>query len=279
MPGSPNETIQPKTRTIDGLSIRYAESESRDDHAILISPWPESLFAYDQTWSRLSAGTHLVAVDLPGFGGSERRGQLMSPHAMSEFLVHVADEFGLESPHVVGPDIGTGTALFAAALHPGRFRSLVVGSGGAAVPLQLSGVLKDWVEDPDYDKYRAADPKQVVEIAMSTIEGYTVPDEIVADYVAANRGERFFESMRYARAYPTDLPILGRLLIGIETPVQHIAGRRDAVVPVANSEYLHERLPHSKLDVVDAGHFVWEEAPDEYADLVTAWWAGGYRAV
>jgi pimeloyl-ACP methyl ester carboxylesterase len=80
-------------------------------------------------------------------------------------------------------------------------------------------------------------------------------------------------------ACPTDLPILRDLLPGIQTAVQHIAGRRDEVVPVVNSEYLHERLPHSKLDVIEAGHFTWEEAPDEYAALVTSWWNGGYAAV
>jgi pimeloyl-ACP methyl ester carboxylesterase len=63
----------------------------------------------------------------------------MSPRAMGEFVVRVADAFGLDQPHVVGPDIGTSAALFAAALHPGRLRSLVVGSGGAAVPLKLGG--------------------------------------------------------------------------------------------------------------------------------------------
>jgi len=35
----------PRARTIDGLSIRYAESEHRDEHALLLSPWSESLFA------------------------------------------------------------------------------------------------------------------------------------------------------------------------------------------------------------------------------------------
>jgi hypothetical protein len=29
-----NQNIPPQSRTIDGLSIRYAESESRDDHAL-----------------------------------------------------------------------------------------------------------------------------------------------------------------------------------------------------------------------------------------------------
>jgi pimeloyl-ACP methyl ester carboxylesterase len=62
----------------------------------------------------------------------------MSLRAMGEFLVRAADAFGLENPHVVGPDVGTGTALSAAALHPGRLRSLVIGSGGAAFPLRFS---------------------------------------------------------------------------------------------------------------------------------------------
>lgn len=278
MTASSSESVQPRFRTIDGLSVRYAESDERDDHAILISPWPESVFAFDQTWSRLAENTHLVAIDLPGFGRSERRDDLMSPRAMGDFLVRAADAFGLENPHVVGPDIGTGTALFAAALHPGRLRSLVIGSGGAAFPLQLTGVLKDWVEDSEYEKYRAADPGQIVRIALSTIAGYRVPDAIAEDYVSSYGGDRFFESMRYARAYPTDLPVLRDLLPDIQTPVQHIAGRSDQVVPVANSEYLHQRLPHSKLDVLEAGHFTWEEAPDEYAALVTAWWKGGYAA-
>jgi pimeloyl-ACP methyl ester carboxylesterase len=76
---------------------------------------------------------------------------------MGEFLISVAATCGLEHPHVVGPDVGTGAALFAAALHPGRLRGLVVGSGGTAYPLQLRSVLKDWVEAPDLDGFRDAD--------------------------------------------------------------------------------------------------------------------------
>jgi len=82
--------------------------------------------------------------------------------------------------------------------------------------------------------------------------------------------------MRYVRTYPTDLPVLRDLLPQIQTPVQIIAGKRDPVVPPANAEFLHQRLPHSKLDLIDAGHFTWEDAADEYAALVTNWWSEGY---
>src|SRR3954454_19168125 len=172
-----NSPIETRFRTIDGLSIRFAESEDRADHAVLLSPWPESLLAFEPTWARLAEHTHLVAVDLPGFGHSQRRDALLSPRAMGAFLIRIADAFGLANPHVVGPDIGTGASLFAAALHPGRLRSLVVGSGGAAFPLQLGGELHDWVTTSDLGKYRRADPRQIVEAALTAgIERYAIPD-------------------------------------------------------------------------------------------------------
>jgi pimeloyl-ACP methyl ester carboxylesterase len=271
-----NTSIQPQVRTIDGLSIRFAESEDQDADALLLSPWPESLFAFEPMWSRLAEHTHLVAIDLPGFGQSERRDTLLSPRAMGEFIIRVADAFGLENPHVIGPDVGTGAALFAAALYPGRLRSLVVGSGGAAVPIQLGGALKDWVEAPDIEGFRSADPRQIVASAIATIERYALPDAVREDYLSSYEGDRFVESMRYVRTYPTDLPALRDLLPDIQTPVEIIAGRRDTAVPPVNAEFLHERLPKSKLDIIDAGHFTWEDATDEYAAIVTSWWGGGY---
>lgn len=67
-------------------------------------------------------------------------------------------------------------------------------------------------------------------------------------------GDRFVKSMRYVRAYPHELPELARRLPDIETPVLIVAGRHDRVVPLANAEFLHERLPTSRLTIVDAGH-------------------------
>ena len=137
--------IRPQFRTIDGLKVRFAQSGAGNQDAILLSPWPESMYAFEQTWPQLAEHAHLLAVDPPGFGQSERRDALMNPKAMGDFIVRIADAFGLENPHVVGPDIGTSSALFAAAAQPGRFRSVVVGSGGAAVPLDVTGVLKEWI--------------------------------------------------------------------------------------------------------------------------------------
>jgi len=270
-----NSPITTRYQTIDGLSIRTAKSEDRDDHALLLSPWPESLLAFEPTWARLAYDTHLVAIDLPGFGRSQRRDSLLSPRAMGGFLVRAADALKLEKPHVVAPDIGTSASLFAAASHPARFRSLVVGSGGCAVPLQLGGRLKAWVEAPDLEEYRGLDPREIVAGSLTEISEYSLPNHVREDYLGSYEGDRFVESMKYVRTYPTELPVLRDLLPEIRTPVQIIAGTRDRAVPPVNAEFLHERLPNSRLDMLDAGHLVWEDAADEYAALVAAWWRGG----
>ena len=267
----------PTFRVVDGVSIRFAESAARDSAALLLSPWPESVFAYEAMWSRLADTTHLVAVDLPGFGRSDQTAALMSPRAMGGFIVRVADAFGLEHPHVVGPDVGTAAALFAAAAQPGRFLSLVVGTGGTAVPIQLGDPLREWVFATDLEPYRRIGGRVIVERAMQTLERYSLSDAAREDYLASYEGDRFAESMRYVQSYPTELEVLRDILPHIETPVRIIAGRRDSVVPPVNAEYLRERLPHSDVHLLDSTHFAWEDAADEYAALVSDWWAGGYK--
>src|SRR5262245_42710049 len=225
-------------------------------------------------WATLDAHARVFALDLPGFGASEGRDDLFSPRAMGGFMARLIAEADLGTPHLVAPDVGTSAALFASAAHPERIASVIVGTGGAAVPIQLGEPLRSWVLDPGLDKYRAMDPRAIVNAAADTIAG-GIPDEIRADYLDCYDGDRFVESMRYVRRYPEELPALAELLPGIATPVTIINGRHDRVVPLANAEFLDDRLPNSRVAIIDAGHFVWEEAPEEYAATVLASIRGG----
>lgn len=267
--------IEPQFRTVDGVRIRYAESDGPPERTVVLtSPWPESLYAFAPVWASLGEHARLFAVDLPGFGASERRDDLLSPRAMGGFLAQLIAEADLGTPHLVGPDVGTAAALFAAASHPERLASVIVGTGGVAVPLQLGEPLASWVLDPDLDKYRKMDPRAIVGAAADKVEG-GVADDIRADYLDCYDGDRFVESMRYVRRYPEELPQLAELLPGIATPVTIINGGRDPVVPLANAEFLDARLPNSRLAVIDNGHFIWEEAPAEYASAVLGAITGG----
>jgi pimeloyl-ACP methyl ester carboxylesterase len=234
---------------------------------LLTSPWPESVFAFAPIWNTLAQHARLFAIDLPGFGASERRDELMSPRAMGGFLAELLAETDLGTAHVVAPDVGTSAALFAAAAHPELIASVIVGTGGAAVPIELGEPLRSWVLDPDIDKYRRMDPKAIVNTAADTIAG-GIPDDIRADYLNCYDGDRFVQSLAYVRRYPQELPELAELLPQITTAVTIINGRYDRVVPLANAEFLDARLPNSRVVIIDGGHFIWEEAPAEYASVV-----------
>src|SRR6476659_4729160 len=173
-------SIEPQWRTIDGVKIRYADSDGSHGPVVLLtSPWPESLYAFAPIWGTLAEHARLFAIDLPGFGRSERRDDLLSPRAMGAFLAQLIAEADLGAPHLVAPDVGTSAALFAAAAHPERRATVIVGSGAAAVPLELGEPLKSRVLAPDLDTYRRMDPRASVAAAMDN-NAAEIPDEIRA---------------------------------------------------------------------------------------------------
>src|SRR5262245_45369641 len=253
-------TMHPEFRLVDGLRIRGAEAGPRGgETAILTCPWPESLFAFRKVWDRLAERFHLVAIDLPGFGRSEGRAELFSPAAMGEFLARLVRAWGLGPVHLVGPDVGTAAALLAAASQPELARSLAIGGGAAAVPLQVGGGLKQIIEAPDLEALRRIDSRERLGRVYDAIPGGPMPPEVRDDYLDSYAGDRWAESARYVRAYPDELPRLAERLGAIVAPVQIVCGRDDPLVPAANAEFLHARLPSSRIDLLPAGHFVWEE--------------------
>ncbi len=265
-------------READGVKIRFAEAGQRGHEVVVLtSPWPESLFAFRKVWDRLADQFHLVAIDLPGFGQSERQLDLLSPAAMGAFLVQLVREWELGPVHFVAPDVGTSAALWAAASDPALVRSLAIGGGAMAVPLQVGGTLKDIIEASDMDGYRQIDSRDILGPVYDTMAGGAPSPEVREDYLESYAGDRFVESARYVRSYPTELPKLAEKLPGIETPVQIVCGRDDPIVPTPNEEFLHARLPHSRMDLLPAGHFAWEELPDRYGGILTNWMSSGYR--
>jgi pimeloyl-ACP methyl ester carboxylesterase len=261
--------MQSCTALVDDLRIRYADSGTAEGPVILFtSPWPESLFAFRRVWPVLAGTGRLVAVDLPGFGHSQGRAEVLTPSAMGEFLYRFIAELRLGTPHLVAPDVGTSAALFLAARHPGAVRSLVVGGGGAAYPLDVTGTLADIVAAPGIEVFEGQDIRVTIGATVEPVAPRDLEPDIWEDYVSAYENGRFAQSTRYVRSYPDELPVLGDLLPAIRVPVHVFAADGDPLVPVSNGRYLAERIPGSELTILAAGHFAWEQVPDQFAAIV-----------
>ena len=133
---------------------------------------------------------------------------------------------------------------------------------------------------PDLESYRNADPRRDRgrARASSGIKRYALFRVGVREDYLFLCGDRFVESMRYVRTYPTELPgPPADLLLG-DTDARPGYRRRaeDPAVPPVNAEFLHERLPNSKLDVIDAGHFTSGGGRGRLLGARHRWWNGGY---
>jgi pimeloyl-ACP methyl ester carboxylesterase len=265
-------TMPTQTVLVDELKIRYADSGTAGGPVVLLtSPWPESLLAFRRVWPILAGAARLVAVDLPGFGHSQGRPEVLTPSAMADFLLHFIGALGLGTPHLVAPDVGASAALFLAARHPDAVRSMVVGGGGAAYPLDVSGTLADIIAAPGIEVFQGQDIRASVGASVEPVAPRAQEPEVWEDYVSAYENGRFAESTRYVRSYPEQLPVLRDLLPAISVPVQVFAAAYDPLVPVSNGRYLAERIPGSELTILAATHFAWEEIPDQFATLVADW--------
>lgn len=262
--------IETELLTVDGMTLRYARGGRGEGIPILLTaPYPESLFAFLPAWDAFTAAGPVLALDLPGFGQSEGRADLMSPAAMGDFLPKILDAFAMDCVHAIVPDVGTLAALYAAFSHPHRFASIVAGSGGADMDL-LGEPLAQIVQSNMSDFDGVDGGEQVVSLIRQLIR--VQPSEaVIEDYRLSSLGDRWNRAAEFVRAYPRDLPRLAALLPAIQTPVLVISGSDDPFVPPSNGDFLQSKLPNCEATIVAAGHFVWEDAPTEYARLAIDW--------
>ena len=264
---------------VDGLKIRCLKGPERTGTPLLLtSPWPESLFAFHRVWPRLAEHASVIAVDLPGFGLSGGRADVLCPSGMGDFIPRIMQALRLERVHAVAPDVGTAAFLFAAKSAPSLFESLIVGGGATAVDT-AAATLKDLILAPSLAQLEAQDGSTIAMAAIDRMMHSELPREIRDDYAAASSGRRFVEAAAYVRSYPVELVKLRAALEFIATPVLGIWGDNDPIVPPVNAQLLLEGLPRTTAIYLDAGHFAWEEQPDAYATAVLDWVAAGYRHV
>ena len=172
---------------------------------------------------------------------------------MADFIYRFIAELELGAPHLVAPDVGTSAALFLAARHPDKVRSLVADGGGAAYPLDVTGSLADIIAAPGIEAFEGQDIPATVGATVEPVAPRDLEPDIWEDYVSAYENGRFAQSTRYVRSYPNELPVLRDLLPAIRVPVHVFAADGDPLVPVSNGRYLAERIPGSKLTILPPG--------------------------
>lgn len=218
--------------------------------------------------SRLESRARLYAVDMPGFGGTEKPRSERYGYSQSERETHLAaflEALGVGPVTLVGNSMGGLTALGVARDRPELVGRLVLmGSAGIAIP--GSAELKSILE---YD-FTVAGMARIV--AALTGPGFKVEQELV-DYRYALSVD---PDTRYAYGRITGwmkarggLQIEESAIESVRVPTLVVAGKNDRVVPVHCAYRFLELISQSHGYILpNCGHWPMIERPGEFARLL-----------
>jgi len=222
---------------------------------------------YRESIAWLQKSFHVLAVDLPGFGQSDRANVLYSPANYARVLKHVADRF-LRGPFVlVGHSMGAVVSLRYAATFPGDVQRLVV--------IDAPGVLHHSSVTSQYLAHfgmefvpPAADPldwlTNLARRLLAPLERLHLDPQVILSSPQLRQSLLGADPAKIAglAAVSEDLR---RELPKVRAETLIVWGAQDTLAPLRTGKVLALKLPRARLEVIErAGHELMLEAPERF---------------
>lgn len=261
---------------VDGIEVAFSDAGVGEPTLLLI----HGLGSYMPVWQRnvdaLAERHRVVAIDLPGYGKSDKRNFDYSMKFYARVVDRVIDTLALKDVVLVGHSMGGQIAITHALRYPGKARALVLVApagferfGSGEGPWLAEAVDKDYV---------AKTPAEAV-YANVAVNFWSMPKE--ARFMVDDRlkviGGPDFDAYAYAVARSVYAmvhePVIDRLG-EIKVPTLVLFGADDGLIPNpvlhggstrAIAEAGTARIPRARLVLVPrAGHMVQFERPAEF---------------
>ena len=231
---------------------------------VLLHAIATSSALWDAQIETLAERFRVIALDLPGHGGSAVPPSAGSIEGYAGAVLATLDAMGVGRFGVVGLSFGSSIAQAMAVMAPERVASAVLAAGTAYPPPpvqemwrdraagarrdgmggQVDDILARWFT-PAFLVSAKARVDMIRQLVLATpAEGYALAAEAIAGL--DNRA------------------ILSR----ITCPTLVVAGEHDIAVPIEALETIARAVPNSRLERVNAGHLMNVEAARQFTDLV-----------
>ncbi len=279
LPGAPEGATY---ATVDGVTLHYveagasrAEGEEARPAVVLLHGFASSTGVWESVLPVVAKEHRALAVDLRGFGWSDRTPGDYSPLAQAKLVWALLTQRGVRQAMLVAHSWGSSVALAMALAEPSRVRRIALYDAwvySAQVPpffwmAQADGVGEGlfsafYTERPE-DKLASAffDPEAVPQALVDLTEEQLARPGTTAAALAAVRGHRVF-------------PELEKHYGSIDQPTLLLWGREDRVTTLAMGERLSKELPKAKLVVFpQCGHFPMLEAKNASTEALRAFLA------
>ena len=276
---------------VDGRRVRVrVDGDPLNPPVLLVHGIGRSLEDWDPQYERLSADYRVIAVDVPGFGFSDRPDGPITLSAFAKGVLGAADVLGETRPlHIVGNSLGGAIALQILALRPARVASLgLINSAGFGREVT---VLLRMLTVPGLGQLSTRRPTRA--------SARLLERTIFADPALATKA-RIDHALAIARQAHSGT-VLRETAVALGTPARGIKpgwrrqlaafaalhprptlvmwGECDRVLPAHHLDEARRVLPHAETHLLPGvGHMPQIECPDEFADLLLPFLAKATQA-
>jgi pimeloyl-ACP methyl ester carboxylesterase len=228
------------------------------------------------TVAALSKGFRVIAVDLPGFGDSDKPiGASYDAAFFARAVVDLLDALELDRAHVIGNSLGGRVALEVGLAHPDRVDRLALLCPSLAWRRERPWAPVIRLLRPELGLVQLA-PRPIVEaIARRMIpgadEGWTAAgvDEFLRAYLTRAGRAAFYAAARHIYLEePHGADGFWSRLRGLQPDALFVWGRRDRLVPIAFARHVADALPGARHVELDCGHVPQIERPRQAHDAV-----------
>jgi pimeloyl-ACP methyl ester carboxylesterase len=245
-------TTEDRFVEVEGVRLRYREwgTATADRPAVLlIHGFGNSLQSFRELAPRLADCCHVIAIDMPGYGLSDKPVDFDYHNGpQAKVLIAAAKKIGLQRVIYVGHSLGGAVALQAAVLDPNA-RGLVLLNPGiirTGVPKIVQITL------PPLPRMSAK------MFASRDFRGNFLKQSYVAGMTSLMKQYREGEEIALAPR--------------VEVPTLIPWGDRDKNKPLSEADALQAMIPGSRLvHFANAGHYVHEEAAEGVAQAIKLW--------
>jgi pimeloyl-ACP methyl ester carboxylesterase len=252
----------------------YCEYKIHDKPTIfLIHGFVASSYTFNRLKGLLANDFSIIAIDLPGFGKSEKSTSFIySFDNYANLILKCMDHFQIKEAYIAGHSMGGQIALYTAMKEPDRVKKLILFCSSGYLPKAKKYLI--------YSSYlpffhvfarRKINSQSVVKNLRNVFYDHSfITKEQIEEYGRPLQDKNFPKSLvRLLRHREGDLT--SEQLHKIKTPTLLIWGEEDKVVPLPIGRKLAKDLPNAKLVSYEkAGHLVTEEKSQQlYKEILT----------